>query len=141
MVREEITVKNPAADVFLLPVTKPLPGYPSIPEQEHLLDALAQDRTLHGRRDYALIATALLTGLRCSELSNLQLGHLDIAGRSAPGHGRIVSCRSSRAWRPSWARISSTRARGCSACRPASSRRPALRTGSARGPRFRAAGG
>jgi integrase len=32
-----------------------------------------------GRRDYALVATGLLTGLRCSELANLELVHLDLS--------------------------------------------------------------
>jgi site-specific recombinase XerD len=51
MVREEITTRNPAADVFLLPTRKKLPRYLTIPEQEKLLTALAQDSTLLGVRD------------------------------------------------------------------------------------------
>lgn len=91
MVREEITTRNPAAQVFLLPTHKKLPGYLSIPEQEQLLEALARDRRPLGVRDYALVATGLLTGLRCAELSNLQLGHLSLeAGtlRVVDGKGR-----------------------------------------------------
>jgi site-specific recombinase XerD len=91
MVREEISMKNPTADVFLLATHKKLPGYLSIPEQEQLLEALAQDPTPLGGRDYALVATGLLTGLRCSELSHLQLGHLNLeAGilRVVEGKGR-----------------------------------------------------
>ena len=83
MVREEITVRNPAVDMFLLLTHKKLPGHLSIPEQEQVLEALAQDPTSLGFRDYALVATGLLTGLRCSELSHLQLGHLNLEG----GHG------------------------------------------------------
>jgi site-specific recombinase XerD len=78
MVREEITAKNPAADVFILPTHKKLPGYLHIPEQEQLLAALVEDRSLLGIRDCALVATPLFTGLRCAELSHLQLGHLDL---------------------------------------------------------------
>jgi len=78
MVREEITTKNPAADVFMLPTSKTLPGYLTIPEQEQLLAALGARASLTGRRDYALVATALFTGLRCSELSHLQLTHVDL---------------------------------------------------------------
>ena len=37
MVREEITVRNPAVDRFLLTTHKKLPGHLSIPEQEQLL--------------------------------------------------------------------------------------------------------
>jgi site-specific recombinase XerD len=100
MVREEITTKNPAADVFLLPTHKTLPGYLTIPEQDQLVAALARDTSLLGVRDYALVATALNTGLRCAELSHLQLGHLNldasilrvIKGKAA----RIASCPSSR---------------------------------------------
>lgn len=91
MVRERITTTNPAADVFLLPTRRTLPRYLTIPEQERLLALLAKDTSPLGRRDYALVATALLTGLRCSELSNLQLGHLDLeAGvlRVVDGKGR-----------------------------------------------------
>jgi integrase len=91
MVREEITTRNPAAQVFLLPTRKTLPGYLSIAEQEQLLEALAQDTSPLGVRDYALVATGLLTGLRCAELSHLQLGHLNLdAGvlRVVDGKGR-----------------------------------------------------
>jgi integrase/recombinase XerD len=91
MVREKITMTNPATDVFLLPTHKKLPDYLSIPEQEQLLAALAQDPTPLGCRDYALVATGLFTGLRCSELSHLQLGHLNLeAGilRVVDGKGR-----------------------------------------------------
>jgi len=61
MVREEITVKNPAADVFMMPTHKKLPDYLTIPEQDQLLAALARDPSLLGIRDYALVATALNT--------------------------------------------------------------------------------
>jgi integrase/recombinase XerD len=91
MVREGITVKNPATDVFMLPTHKKLPRYLTVPEQEQLLAALAQDPTPLGFRDYALVATGLFTGLRCSELSHLQLGHLNLdAGilRVVEGKGR-----------------------------------------------------
>jgi site-specific recombinase XerD len=91
MVREEITTRNPAAQVFLLAMQKRLPNYLSIAEQERVLAALAARRDLLGRRDYALVATALLTGLRCSELSRLELAHLDLAAgvvRVVDGKGR-----------------------------------------------------
>ncbi|HUG35668.1 MAG TPA: tyrosine-type recombinase/integrase [Candidatus Limnocylindrales bacterium] len=91
MLREGITTSNPPADVFLLPTSKKLPTYLTIAEQERLLAALAEDATPIGLRDYALVATALLTGLRCSELGHLQLGHLDLeAGvvRVIEGKGR-----------------------------------------------------
>jgi site-specific recombinase XerD len=78
MVREEITAKNPAAQVFLLRTQKRLPNYLNLAEQEKTLATLATRSDLVGRRDYALVATGLLTGLRCSELANLELAHLDL---------------------------------------------------------------
>jgi hypothetical protein len=57
MVREEITVRNPAVEMFLLPTHKKLPGHWSIPEQEQLLEALAQDPISLGFCDYTLVAT------------------------------------------------------------------------------------
>lgn len=82
MRREGAASTDPTADVSPLPVQKKLPGYLTIPEQEKVLKALSEDATPLGRRDYALVATALLTGLRCSELANLQMAHVDLdAGR------------------------------------------------------------
>ena len=76
--RHKLATTNPAAEVFVLPTPKKLPNYLSIAEQEKTLATLATCTDLVGRRDYALVATGLLTGLRCSELSNLQLAHLDL---------------------------------------------------------------
>ena len=46
-------------------------------------------RSLLKRRDHALVATALLTGLRCSELANLQLAHVNLdAGRLRVVNGK-----------------------------------------------------
>jgi integrase/recombinase XerD len=80
LVREGLTPTNVAAEVFLLPQPKRLPRYLPVPDQETLLAALARDPSPLGLRDYALMATGLLTGLRCAELSHLQLGHLNLAG-------------------------------------------------------------
>lgn len=91
LIREGLATTNPAADVFMLPTRKTLPTYLGIQEQEKLLAHLARDPSPQGVRDHALVATALLTGLRCSELANLQLGHLDVdAGvlRVVDGKGR-----------------------------------------------------
>jgi integrase/recombinase XerD len=89
LVREEIVTTNPAADCFMLPARKKLPGYLTVPEQERVLTALAKARSLLGRRDQALVATALLTGLRCAELAALQLQHVDLdAGRLRVVNGK-----------------------------------------------------
>jgi site-specific recombinase XerD len=66
--REGLATTNPAADTFMLPTEKTLPEYLSVAEQEKILAVLAVDRRPAGVRDYALVATGLLTGLRCSEL-------------------------------------------------------------------------
>jgi integrase/recombinase XerD len=91
MIREEITHRNPAAEVFLLATHKKLPNYLNIAEQEKTLATLATRTDLVGRRDYALVAAGLLTGLRCSELARLELAHLDLAAgvvRVVDGKGR-----------------------------------------------------
>jgi site-specific recombinase XerD len=89
LMREGLATRNPAAECFILPVQKKLPNYLSIAEQERVLSALAEDQSLLGRRDYALVATALFTGLRCSELANLQVAHVDLdAGRLRVVNGK-----------------------------------------------------
>jgi len=89
LIREGLATGNPAAECFMLPERKVLPGYLSVPEQERVLAALAADLSLLGRRDYALVATALLTGLRCSELAVLQVAHVDLeAGRLRVVNGK-----------------------------------------------------
>lgn len=78
MERERVVTENPAAQCYLLPVPKHLPDYLSVQEQDRVLTTLATRTDLLGRRDYALVATALLTGLRCDELAKLQLAHVDL---------------------------------------------------------------
>jgi integrase/recombinase XerD len=75
--REGIARDNPPALADLLKVPKRLPKYLTLPEQDKLLAALATDRSPAGVRDYALHATGLLCGLRCSELASLRLEHVD----------------------------------------------------------------
>lgn len=89
LVREGLATTNPAADCFPLPTHKQLVGYLTIPEQERVLTALAADPSLLGRRDYALVSTALLTGLRCSELAGLEVAHVNLdAGRLRVVNGK-----------------------------------------------------
>jgi site-specific recombinase XerD len=76
--REGYAVNDPAGDTYPFREPKRLPRYLPIHEQERLLAALAEDRTLDGRRDYALIATALFTGLRVSELASLRVEDVDL---------------------------------------------------------------
>jgi integrase/recombinase XerD len=81
LLREGVTATNPPADVFLVPEPQRVPSRLSIAEQEWVLAHLAQDRTLMGRRDLALIATPLLTGLRCQEISWLRVKDIDLESR------------------------------------------------------------
>src|SRR5688500_16711031 len=78
VVREGLVTTNPAADTFLLPTQRRLPRYLSIVEQERVLATLAADRRLCARRNHALVATGLFTGLRVQELANLRRGHVDL---------------------------------------------------------------
>jgi site-specific recombinase XerD len=76
--RRGLAATNPAADCFMLPTQRTLPAYFSLPDQEKILTVLAEDSSLLGRRDYALVATDLFTGLRCAELAALQIAHVDL---------------------------------------------------------------
>jgi site-specific recombinase XerD len=79
LIREGHALGNPVADVAALPTAKRLPSWLPVHEQERILGELGQDVTLRGRRDHAIIATFLLTGLRCSELARLRLDRVDLA--------------------------------------------------------------
>jgi len=78
MEREEIVTKNPAAKCYLLPLEKRIRDYLRQHEQNRVLTTLSARTDLLGRRDHTLVATALLTGLRCDELAKLQLTHVDL---------------------------------------------------------------
>jgi site-specific recombinase XerD len=79
LVREGLVDRDVAAVAFAPKVPRHrLPDYLTVVEQERALAALAADGSLRGRRDHALIATALLTGLRVSELAALQLAHVNL---------------------------------------------------------------
>jgi integrase/recombinase XerD len=81
--------RNVASEAFGPKVVKPLPrGYLSIDEQEGVLTALSQSRTLTGRRDYALVAFGLLTGARCEEMATLPLAHVHLDAGRVLIHGK-----------------------------------------------------
>jgi integrase/recombinase XerD len=77
MQREGIATDNPPALAYRLKEPKKLPDYLTIPEQERLLDALSRNMSPAGVRDYVLHAIGLFAGLRCSELANLRLEHVN----------------------------------------------------------------
>ena len=76
--RQGIVQHDPVADTFAMPEPKRLPKYLTIPEQERVLAAFAAKPSLTGRRNYALIATALLCGLRVGELASAKITDLDL---------------------------------------------------------------
>lgn len=131
LVREGLATGNPAADVFVLPKEHRLSSYLTIPQQEQLLTVLEAGQGLAAKRDLALVTTGLFSGLRCNELANLQLSHLDFEAkilRVIQGKGRkdTANCRSCRASRASSAPTSRRPARCSSAGLPALSRSPCL---------------
>jgi site-specific recombinase XerD len=89
LTREGLATTNPAADTFTLPEHRALPRYLSRAERTRVLRTLAAREDLLGRRDYALVAAAFYTGLRCSELAALRLADVDLeAGVLRVLHGK-----------------------------------------------------
>lgn len=76
--REGVVAVNPGEDVYLLRKPERLQDYLTVAEQERIFSVLARRSDLTGRRDYALVATALLAGLRCGELAGLRVEDLDL---------------------------------------------------------------
>lgn len=90
LAREGVLPRNPAADVESLKTPRRLPSYLTVPEQERVLAVMREARSLIGRRDYALVATALFCGLRVAELCHLRPEHVDLEAailRVAHGKG------------------------------------------------------
>lgn len=71
LVRDKIITKNPASEVDLPKRTKDLPTFLEVDEIEKLL-AIPDVRTARGRRDKAMIELLYATGLRVSELVNVE---------------------------------------------------------------------
>lgn len=90
MRRQGLTTANPPGDVDRLRSPRRLPIYLPVIEQESLLASLAAAR----RNDFAvraeaIIATALLTGLRRMELVRLEIGDVNLdAGVLRVRHGK-----------------------------------------------------
>lgn len=76
--REGLATVNPVEGTSPFKQSQRLPKYLTIPEQERVLAALAEDTSLRGRRDLALVATALLCGLRVGELAALRVEDVDL---------------------------------------------------------------
>ena len=76
--RQGLVATNPVEDTYALPKPQRVPKYLTISEQERVLAAFAAKRHPTGRRTYALIATALLCGVRASELASVRVTDLDL---------------------------------------------------------------
>jgi len=76
--RQGLCTHDPVADTYGFKKQQRVPKYLTIAEQGRLLDALAARTSLSGRRDYAMVATALFCGLRVSELASARVTDLDL---------------------------------------------------------------
>jgi site-specific recombinase XerD len=76
--RQGLVATNPVEDTYALPKPQRIPKYLTIAEQERVLAAFAAKTHATGRRTYALIATALLCGVRVSELASVRVTDLDL---------------------------------------------------------------
>lgn len=85
--RTYATPTNPAADLDVPTVQKQLPNDLSEPQIERLLAALTGDDWLT-LRDRCVVQLLLNTGLRVSELTKLDLAHLDLQRDEIRVHGK-----------------------------------------------------
>jgi integrase/recombinase XerD len=76
--RQGMVSHDPVGDTFALPEPQRMPRYLTVPEQERILAAFASRTSLAGRRDYAMLACALLTGVRVSELATVRVTDVDL---------------------------------------------------------------
>jgi len=90
MRRAGYVTTNPGVDVERLRVGFRSPRFLTVPDQERLLAGVAAAEGDKARRDEAMIATALLTGLRCGELVHVRMEDFDLESatlRVAAGKG------------------------------------------------------
>lgn len=76
--RQGLCTHDPVSDTYAVREPQRVPRYLTIAEQERVLAAFAERTSLAGRRDYAMIATALLCGLRVSELVSVRVTDVDL---------------------------------------------------------------
>jgi integrase/recombinase XerD len=74
---EKLIAKNPCEDLDTPKAARKLPVFLSLPEVEALLDA-ADERTVAGCRDRAMIQLLYATGLRVSELIKLKVADVNL---------------------------------------------------------------
>jgi integrase/recombinase XerD len=89
LAREGHSPTNAVANALGPKTVKALPkGYLSIDEQEAVLTAMARVSTLTGRRDFALVAFALMTGARCQEMAEVPVAHVHLDDGRVLLHGK-----------------------------------------------------
>lgn len=86
--RRKITDFNPAEDVILAKLPKPLPDFVRDPDMERLLAPLPEDAGFSRRRDHLILHLLYATGLRRSEILsltdasiNLSSGQIRVIGK------------------------------------------------------------
>jgi site-specific recombinase XerD len=90
LLREDLATRNPAAIAFGPKApSRRIPPFIAGETYDLVLSTLGQDRTLTGGRDFALIGTLLLAGLRIFELVALRLVDVDLTeGQLYVAHGK-----------------------------------------------------
>jgi integrase/recombinase XerC len=78
LLREQVVRVDQSAHAVGLPSMRPMPTYLTEDEQRNVLFVLAMSRSRVGKRDCALVALMLGTGLRVSEVGALDLADLDL---------------------------------------------------------------
>jgi site-specific recombinase XerD len=69
---------NPAKPVYGIKEPKRLPKFLTPKEQDRVLNTLGEARSPRGRRDFAMVATMILCGLRVSEVVHLRTDEIDL---------------------------------------------------------------
>jgi integrase/recombinase XerD len=88
LLRQGLIAQNPAADLGSPEVKKPLPRAISVSDVDRLIRQADRKGTPEGLRDRAMLNLLYATGMRVTELVSLDLGDIDLDGRSVRCVGR-----------------------------------------------------
>jgi integrase/recombinase XerC len=87
--RTNIVSRNPAAELALPKVRRPLPTLLDVDAAKEVME-VAGDDTPEGLRDRAMLEVLYGSGLRVSELCGLDLDHIDLAPEGEAGAARVL---------------------------------------------------